>query len=135
MNAKGWSRRFFDPIILPDGRKLLTLRDAATYITGLPKAEHEAEEWQTAMETLLLVTERDGPEMMARIGFMKALNRHVEREFKTGRKEPHWGKRKLARDQWRGARSGKSRQECQQARSGIIVVAMSSFTAANPCRA
>jgi hypothetical protein len=29
--------------------------DAATYITGLPKAEHDAEEWQTAMETLLLI--------------------------------------------------------------------------------
>jgi hypothetical protein len=33
-----WSKRFYDPIILPDGRKLLTLRDAATYITELPKA-------------------------------------------------------------------------------------------------
>ena len=32
--------RFYDPIILPDGRKLLTLRDAAEYITALPKAEH-----------------------------------------------------------------------------------------------
>src|SRR5258705_13688303 len=41
----------------------------------------------------------------------------------------------LARYRWRGARSGKSRQECQQARSGITVIAMSSFTAANPCRA
>ena len=41
----GWSARFFDPIILPDGRKLLTLRDAAEYITKLPKAEHAAEEW------------------------------------------------------------------------------------------
>jgi len=28
------------------------------------------------METLLLVAERDGPEMMARIGMMQALNRH-----------------------------------------------------------
>ena len=27
-------------------------------------------------ETLLLVAERDGPEMMARIGMMQALNRH-----------------------------------------------------------
>ena len=71
-----WSARFVDPIILPDGRKLLTLRDAATYITELPKAEHDAAEWQTAMETLLLVAERDGPEMMARIGMMRALNRH-----------------------------------------------------------
>jgi len=32
--------------------------------------------WQTAMETLLLVAERDGSEMMARIGMMPALNRH-----------------------------------------------------------
>jgi len=34
-----WSARFDEPIILRDGRKLPTLRDAATYITGLPKAE------------------------------------------------------------------------------------------------
>ncbi|MBR0809342.1 hypothetical protein JQ636_37925 [Bradyrhizobium japonicum] len=70
-----WSARFSDPIILPDGRKLVTLRDAASYVTALPKAEHEAAEWQTAMEALLLVAERDGPEMMARIGIMRALNR------------------------------------------------------------
>jgi hypothetical protein len=37
-----------DPIILPDGRELETLRDTAAYITGLPQAEHDAEEWQTA---------------------------------------------------------------------------------------
>jgi hypothetical protein len=42
----------------------------------LPKAEQDTEEWQTAMETLLLVAERDGPAMMARIGMMQALNRH-----------------------------------------------------------
>jgi hypothetical protein len=70
-----WSERV-DPIILPDGRKLKTLRDAATYITELPQAERDAKEWQTAMEALLLVAERDGPEMMARIGMMQALNRH-----------------------------------------------------------
>jgi hypothetical protein len=69
-------RKFFDPIILPDGRELLTLRDAAEYITALPKAEHDDADWQVAMETLLLVAERDGPEMLARIAVMKALNRH-----------------------------------------------------------
>jgi hypothetical protein len=37
-----WFKRFVDPIVLPDGRKLLTLRDAAEYITALPKAEHDA---------------------------------------------------------------------------------------------
>jgi hypothetical protein len=71
-----WSARFDEPIILPDGRKLKTLRDAATYITGLPKAEHDAEEWQTAMQVLLLVAEKNGPTMMAHIGMLKALDRH-----------------------------------------------------------
>jgi len=37
--------------------------------------------------------------MMARIGVMKALNRHVERVFNPDRKETHRGKRKLKRDQ------------------------------------
>src|SRR6266403_994900 len=34
-----------------------TLRDTALYVTKLPKAEHDAEEWQAAMEALLLVAE------------------------------------------------------------------------------
>jgi hypothetical protein len=37
-----------------------------------------AEEWQAAMQA--------------------ALNRHVERIFNPDRKDPHWGRRKLARD-------------------------------------
>jgi len=37
--------------------------------------------------------------MTARIGVVKALNRHVERMFNPERKDPHWGKRKLKRDQ------------------------------------
>jgi hypothetical protein len=55
--------------------KLVTLRDAALYITKLPKAKHDAEEWLTAMEALLLVAEHDGPTMFARIGVMRALHR------------------------------------------------------------
>jgi hypothetical protein len=68
---KGWRRRFDDPIPLPRGRQLITLQDAGTYITKLPKAEHDAEEWQTAMEALLLVVEFGGPTMFARIGGTK----------------------------------------------------------------
>jgi hypothetical protein len=37
------------------------VRDVATYITKLPKAEHDADEWQAAMEALLLVVEHGGP--------------------------------------------------------------------------
>ena len=37
-----WSRKFDDPIPLLKGRQLVTLKDAGTYITKLPAAEHEA---------------------------------------------------------------------------------------------
>ncbi len=69
-----WDQRFFDPIVLPRRKPWVTLRDAALYITKLPKAEHDAEEWQAAMEAHLLVAEREGPTMFARIGVMRALN-------------------------------------------------------------
>ena len=68
-------REFEDPIQLPDGRTLVTLRGAADYITALPKKESDLPEWQTAIEVLMLVA-RSGPTMMARIEVMKALNRH-----------------------------------------------------------
>jgi len=42
------------------------LKDAATYIIKLPKAEHSAPEWQAAMEALILVAETGGPTMLAR---------------------------------------------------------------------
>ena len=89
----GWKRRIDDPIALPRGCQLVTLEDAGNYITKLPKAEHEAHEWQAAMEALILVATSGGPTMFARIGVMRALNRHVERVFDPSRKEKHWGRR------------------------------------------
>jgi hypothetical protein len=83
---------------LPDGRKLLTLKDAADYVTKLPKKESDSPEWRAAIEVLLLVS-RGGPTTMARIGVMRALNRDVERVFNPARKDTNWGKRKLTRDQ------------------------------------
>src|SRR6267143_5257716 len=51
----------------------------------------------------------NGPTMMARIGVMRALNRHVERVFNPDRKDKHWGKRKLKRDEkWKGGSNGHS---------------------------
>jgi hypothetical protein len=93
-----WDRPFTEPIELPKGKRLITWRDVALCIDKLPKAEHDAKEWQAAMEALMLVAEHDGPTMFARIGVMRALNRHVERVFDTSRKDHHWGRRKLARD-------------------------------------
>ena len=39
----GWSKLFEDPVVLPDGRELLTLKHAADYIMKLPKAEQKHE--------------------------------------------------------------------------------------------
>ena len=76
MAAKGWSREFYDPIELPKGRKLVTLRDAAQYIIKLPKAERHEPEWQTAAEVLMLIAKRGGDTMIAHIAMMRALHRH-----------------------------------------------------------
>src|SRR5882762_9053738 len=97
-----WDQRFFDPITVPGRTPWVTLRDAAQYITKLPKAEHDANEWQAAMEALLLVAEQDGPPMFARIGVMRALNRHVERVFNGSRKDKHWD-----RGNWREISDGR----------------------------
>lgn len=69
-----WSRPFDTPIALPDGRELITLLDAGGYITNLPAATQARPEWQDAAEALLLVAERNGPTMFARVGMMRALN-------------------------------------------------------------
>jgi hypothetical protein len=58
-----WSDEFESPIELPRRKPLITLRDAAVHITKLPKAEHDAKEWQAAMEALILVAEHNGSTM------------------------------------------------------------------------
>jgi hypothetical protein len=56
------------------------------------------------VEALLLVAEHDGPTMFARIGVMRALNRHVERVFKPSRKAKHW-----VGGNWQGSDEGRAR--------------------------
>jgi hypothetical protein len=93
-----WQHCFDDPIVLPDARALVTLEDAGAYITELPKADRQLDEWQTAIECLMLVVKLGGPTMFARIGVMRAINRHVARAIDPSREDKHWGRRKLARD-------------------------------------
>ena len=96
---RGWKRPFDDPIVLPDGRQLVTLEDAGDYITKLPKADQQLDEWQIAIECLIGAAEGRDFLMHARVGMLGALNRQVERVFDPSRKDKHWGKRKLKRDQ------------------------------------
>jgi hypothetical protein len=68
-----WEQELFEPIELPDGRVLRTLRDAGHYIQELPKATQERPEWQAAARALLLVVECNGDTLLAYIGLMTAL--------------------------------------------------------------
>ena len=63
-----------------------------------PKADQDLEEWQTAIGCLIGAAEGRDFMMHARIGVLRALNCHVERTF-IDRKEMHWGRRILKRDQ------------------------------------
>jgi hypothetical protein len=68
-------------------KPLATLRDAATYIAALPKAEQQAAPWQLAAEMLLLVAEDGGDTMMPRIAMLKALHRHEPRSESIQRRK------------------------------------------------
>jgi hypothetical protein len=86
-----WDKRFRQPIETPDGALLVSLRDAGTYITRLPKAEHEAQEWQTAMHVLIAAADHGGPVSFARLGVAQALGRGEEKVYDSSRKQ-HWRK-------------------------------------------
>jgi hypothetical protein len=92
-----WACEFDDPIELPKGRKWSrcdVLNEIAEDRTAGRQVAAAVE-----VEALILVTERNGPTMLARIGVMRALNRHGVREFRPARKATRWGKRKMKGDQ------------------------------------
>jgi hypothetical protein len=89
-----WSDEFEDPI-----PGIATLRDAANHIQKLPKAAQQLPHWQTAVEALIMAAEGRGPLLHARVGMLRAMQHGTERVFNPDRKETHWGKRKLKRDQ------------------------------------
>jgi hypothetical protein len=70
-----WSRAFDDPIPLPDGRSIETLREAGNYIMERPGKARSSPEWQAAAEAVLMAAEGRGPIMMARIGMLRAINK------------------------------------------------------------
>jgi hypothetical protein len=96
----GWSRRFEEPIELPDGTKLTTLREAIAYLAKtVPKAERNHPKVESAADHLTRSAEQGYPLFFARAATLQAIHRNKERVFNPNRKEHHWGKRKLKRDQ------------------------------------
>lgn len=93
-----WSERFDDPIPLPAGAALMTLRDAATYVLELPAAEQEHAAWRLAIATLIDAAEGRDFLMHARIAVIRALNRNQPAPARV--KQEDW------RDRWRAKRDG-----------------------------
>ena len=72
-----WSRRFDEPIILPNGKKLHTLKDAIAWLAKeIPKSEHGMKQVQAAAHCVTQAAENNGPMIFARIGVMRPINRH-----------------------------------------------------------
>jgi hypothetical protein len=74
----GWSRAFDDPIPLPRGRELVTLRDAIAWLAKLPKARHNYPDIQHAARLVTEAAERGGILMMAEIAVRRAIG-HARR--------------------------------------------------------
>ncbi len=94
-----WSRRFEEPIVLADGTTLRTLRDAVQYLANtVPQAEQRHDKVLVAADHLTRSAEQNYPMYFARAATLRAIHRNDEPVF-TDRKDHHWGKRKLKRDQ------------------------------------
>jgi hypothetical protein len=94
-----WDSRFPEPIELPGGVKLASLREAIVHLVNtIPSSERGTPVVLTAAELITSAAERGGPIEFARIATLRAVNRHAVRESNPDRKDRHWGRRKLKRD-------------------------------------
>jgi hypothetical protein len=72
-DVMSWSKKFLEPIVLPNGNKLATLLEAGTYIMCSPKQAHVTLPWQNAMHVFVVGTGYGGPVDLPRVAMMKAL--------------------------------------------------------------
>jgi hypothetical protein len=85
-----WDQRFTQPIELPDGVKLASLRDAIVHLVKTtPASERGMPVILTAAELITSAAEHSGPIEFARIATLRAINRHVGRH-RPGAQRPHW---------------------------------------------
>ena len=92
-----WDLKFYEPIPLPRRKPLVTLRDAAIYITSLPEPERGAEHWRPAATLLRLIGENGGCVVFARLAVMYGLRKGVQPEPPApdpSKKTKRWGQRK-----------------------------------------
>jgi hypothetical protein len=94
-----WDSRFAEPIEMPGGVTLASLREAIVHLVNIvPASERSMPAVLTAAELITSAAENGSPIEFARIATLRALNRHVARVVDPARKDTHWRKRKLKRD-------------------------------------
>jgi hypothetical protein len=93
-----WKANFYKPIALPNGRKLVTLIDAANYFMAFLKSNEETPEVARAVLHLMEAAERRLPIMHAGVAVALAIHGPTPIPESRPSKERHWGPRKLARD-------------------------------------
>jgi hypothetical protein len=76
-DASGWQKRFGDPIVLPDGRQLVTLRDAIRHLVDTVPAR-ERKHSHVLIAATVLTDAAEGRDFMmhARVAVIRALNRN-----------------------------------------------------------
>ena len=94
-----WDSRFADPIELPGGVRLASLREAIAHLVNtVPASERRMPVVLTAAELIASAAENASPIEFARIATLRAINRHTVRVPNPSRKDPHWGRKTLKRD-------------------------------------
>jgi hypothetical protein len=68
-----WSKQFDEPVILPTGGQLLSLRDAGEYIASLPEREIQREAWKRATGVVMSAADGHLPILTAYIAVLRAL--------------------------------------------------------------
>jgi hypothetical protein len=94
-----WDEEFPEAIAVPGRLPLVTLRDAALYVTSLPKVAQNEPRWQKATHILMQAADHGGPVEFGRLGMIQALFPKGEPVCHSASKYPIWrNNRKLARD-------------------------------------
>jgi len=69
--TRGWQRSFDEPVELPDGRKLRTLKEAIAWLAkDIPKSEHTMPKVQAAARMVTEAAENNRPMIFARIAIV-----------------------------------------------------------------
>jgi hypothetical protein len=84
-----WERPFDQPILLPSGPPVRTLRDAGNYIKKLLRSDRDTPEWRLAIQMLIDAAEDRGPVLFAKMGMDRALDRKVKDVINPDPKSRH----------------------------------------------